>query len=219
MSESAARLVDHVLPHVPVRQWVLSLPYRQPQCPLPHAGPRRRLHRGRGGEAALRADTIPRGRRGGRHTRDDPHASAAPPSAPGPRCRGRRDAFGCPRRRIADSGRLSSASIQGRVALGRRAGARVWRVGEEPTPRGSSPAPLGTRISMASTSMPMSQCQAGTARGSSSSAASFCARPSVRTGSDCWAMAASCSRSRRPGQTARAICSSSLSSCSKSWRL
>jgi len=28
MSESAARLADHVLPHVPVRQWVLSLPYR-----------------------------------------------------------------------------------------------------------------------------------------------------------------------------------------------
>src|SRR5213593_1957893 len=28
MTESAARLVDHVLPHVPVRQWVLSLPYR-----------------------------------------------------------------------------------------------------------------------------------------------------------------------------------------------
>ena len=28
MSESAARLVDHVLPHVPIRQWVLSLPYR-----------------------------------------------------------------------------------------------------------------------------------------------------------------------------------------------
>jgi hypothetical protein len=28
MGESAARLVDHVLPHVPVRQWVLSLPYR-----------------------------------------------------------------------------------------------------------------------------------------------------------------------------------------------
>ena len=27
---------------------------------------------------------------------------------------------------------ISSASIQGRVALGRRAGARVWRVGEEP---------------------------------------------------------------------------------------
>jgi Putative transposase/Transposase zinc-binding domain len=28
MSESAARLVDEVLPRVPVRQWVLSLPYR-----------------------------------------------------------------------------------------------------------------------------------------------------------------------------------------------
>ena len=28
MTESAARLVDHVLPRVPVRQWVLSLPYR-----------------------------------------------------------------------------------------------------------------------------------------------------------------------------------------------
>ena len=27
---------------------------------------------------------------------------------------------------------ISSASIQGRVALGRRAGARAWRVGEEP---------------------------------------------------------------------------------------
>jgi hypothetical protein len=28
MTESAAHLVDHVLPHVPIRQWVLSLPYR-----------------------------------------------------------------------------------------------------------------------------------------------------------------------------------------------
>jgi hypothetical protein len=27
MSETAAQLVDHVLPHVPVRQWVLSLPH------------------------------------------------------------------------------------------------------------------------------------------------------------------------------------------------
>jgi len=30
MTESAARLVDHVLPHAPVRQWLLSLPYRPP---------------------------------------------------------------------------------------------------------------------------------------------------------------------------------------------
>ena len=28
MTESAARLVDHVLPRAPVRQWVLSPPYR-----------------------------------------------------------------------------------------------------------------------------------------------------------------------------------------------
>ena len=28
MTEGAARLVDEVLPRVPVRQWVLSLPYR-----------------------------------------------------------------------------------------------------------------------------------------------------------------------------------------------
>ena len=28
MTESAARLVDAVLPRVPVRQWVLSLPFR-----------------------------------------------------------------------------------------------------------------------------------------------------------------------------------------------
>ncbi len=28
MTERAAHLVDHVFPDVPVRQWVLSLPYR-----------------------------------------------------------------------------------------------------------------------------------------------------------------------------------------------
>ena len=28
MTECAARLVDEMLPRVPVRQWVLSLPYR-----------------------------------------------------------------------------------------------------------------------------------------------------------------------------------------------
>jgi len=26
MSQTAAHLVDHVIPHVPVRQWVLSMP-------------------------------------------------------------------------------------------------------------------------------------------------------------------------------------------------
>jgi hypothetical protein len=28
MTEGAARLADGILPHVPVRQWVLSLPHR-----------------------------------------------------------------------------------------------------------------------------------------------------------------------------------------------
>jgi len=28
MADTAAHLVDHVIPHVPVRQWVLSLPYQ-----------------------------------------------------------------------------------------------------------------------------------------------------------------------------------------------
>jgi len=27
MAETAAHLVDHVLPHVPVRQWVLTVPF------------------------------------------------------------------------------------------------------------------------------------------------------------------------------------------------
>jgi len=27
MSQTAVHLVDHVIPHVPVRQWVLSLPF------------------------------------------------------------------------------------------------------------------------------------------------------------------------------------------------
>ena len=27
MADTAARLVDHVLPEVPIRQWVLTLPY------------------------------------------------------------------------------------------------------------------------------------------------------------------------------------------------
>ncbi|MBK9685634.1 transposase zinc-binding domain-containing protein [Ottowia sp.] len=32
MSQTAAHLVDHVIPHVPVRQWVLSLPIRCACC-------------------------------------------------------------------------------------------------------------------------------------------------------------------------------------------
>ena len=36
MTERAARLVDGVLPRVPVRQWVLSLPYRLRYLPTLH---------------------------------------------------------------------------------------------------------------------------------------------------------------------------------------
>ena len=45
---------------------------------------------------------------------------------------------------------ISSASIQGRIALGPRAGARVWRVGDEPTRRGCCRARRATHTSPAS---------------------------------------------------------------------
>ncbi len=35
MAQTAAHLVDHVIPHVPVRQWVLSLPTPQPKLVTP----------------------------------------------------------------------------------------------------------------------------------------------------------------------------------------
>ena len=50
---------------------------------------------------------------------------------------------------------ISSASIQGRIALGPRAGRRVWRVGEEPTRHGCCRATRGTRTSPASISTRM----------------------------------------------------------------
>jgi len=113
---------------------------------------------------------------------------------------------------------INSAPIQGRIALGRRAGGRVWRLGEEPdAPWVASNAPRHAHLDgfdlHANIMVP-----AGTGRGSSSFAAIRCARRSRRSVCGSWATAASCSRSRRPGQTARAICSSSLSSWSKSWR-
>jgi hypothetical protein len=40
MSQTAAHLVDHVIPHVPVRRWVLSLPI--PLRVLPAAQPGKR---------------------------------------------------------------------------------------------------------------------------------------------------------------------------------
>ena len=64
MAQTAAHLVDHVIPHVPVRQWVLSLPIplrlllaAQPRLVTPvlpevHRGTTRHLL----GQTGLRAD-------------------------------------------------------------------------------------------------------------------------------------------------------------------
>ncbi len=186
MTESAARLVDHVLPHVPMRQWVLSLPYRlryllawnHDLCRAVLtiyarallAFQRRRVRRcglrvGQSGcvtviqrfggglnlnvhfhtlvldgvftesqgetlrfqptppptdeEVGLVLATI--STRVGRLLRRrglDAEADVTPP-----------DPLAEESPALAGIG---SASIQGRVALGRRTGARVWRVGEEP---------------------------------------------------------------------------------------
>jgi hypothetical protein len=187
MTECAARLVDGILPHVPVRQWVLSLPHRlryllawdHELCravlavyarALLSFQRRRALRRGlRGGHSGcvtviqrfggglnlnvhfhtLVLDGVfTEGEGGALRFRPLPpptddevgvvlatiyarvcrllrrrgfDASAADLSRPDP---------------VADESPMlagiSSASIQGRIALGPRAGARVWRVGEEP---------------------------------------------------------------------------------------
>ena len=78
---------------------------------------------------------------------------------------------------------ISSASIQGRSALGPRAGARVWRVGDEPD------APW-----MASTCTQMLLCRRRIARAWSNSVAISSARRWRRTACGSWATAASCLR-------------------------
>src|SRR5205807_1082434 len=94
MAGQAADLVDHVLPHVPMRQWVLSLPRRlRYLVAYNHA-----LCRAVLGVAV-------------------------------------RVVLGFYRRRAEGSPALagiSSASIQGRIALGPRAGARAFQIGREP---------------------------------------------------------------------------------------
>ena len=186
MTESAARLVDHGLPHVPIRQWVLSLPYRLRyilawnhdlcravlgvyarallafQC---QRARQRGIRDGRSG-----CVTVIQRFGGGLnlnvhfHTlvldgvftereRDTLHFQPAPPPTEEEigvllatiarrvrRLLRRRGFDADPDLAPADPvtaesaalAGISSASIQGRIALGRRAGARVWRVGEEP---------------------------------------------------------------------------------------
>lgn len=157
LAERAASLVDEVLPRVPVRQWVLTLPYRlrdrlawdhvlcravlggytalrqRPpiECPLPHARARRRLQRSSARAAYLSA-RAPR-------DEDVAHVLATVPARVG-RLLARRHLEPADDTAPADPlaeaspvlAGLASASVQGRVALGPRAGARVRRLGDEP---------------------------------------------------------------------------------------
>jgi hypothetical protein len=186
MTESAARLVDHVLPHVPIRRWVLSLPYRlryllawnHELCRAVlgvYARALLALQRQRARQRGIRDGhsgcvTVIQRFGGGLnlnvhfHTLvfDGVFTGAAGEAlrfqpAPPPtdeeigvvlatiatrvrRLLRRRgfdgDADITPADPVTDVSPglagISGASIQGRVALGRRAGARVWRVGEEP---------------------------------------------------------------------------------------
>ncbi len=186
MTESAAHLVDDVLPRVPVRQWVLSLPYRLRYLLAWNHGlcravlgvyarallafQRRHTRQGRrrvgqsgcvtviqrfggglnlnlhfhtlvldgvfteGAGDTLRFQPAPpptnaevgrvlatiatRVRRLLRRHGLDAEADLAPPDQ-------------LAEESVALAG-ISRASIQGRIAVGRRAGRRVWRLGEEP---------------------------------------------------------------------------------------
>jgi len=88
---------------------------------------------------------------------------------------------------------IGSASIQGRIAFGPRAGARVGAWGTIRTRRGCSRPRRGTRIWRASISTPTGPCRPRIARAWNSSAATCSARRWPRTGSGAWTMAASCS--------------------------
>src|SRR5438132_1034700 len=76
---------------------------------------------------------------------------------------------------------ISSASIQGRIALGPRAGARVFQLGREPDAPWVTSRGRARRTSRASTSTRTSRSQPTTARASSASAATCFARPRRRS--------------------------------------
>jgi hypothetical protein len=187
MTEGAARLVDEVLPRVPVRQWVLSLPYRLRYLLAWDHGlaravlgvavrallgfQRRRARRygirdGRSGSVTviqrfggglnlnvhyhtLLFDGVfyPAGATGALEFRPLPPPTdeevrvvLARIAARVQRLLRRRglgpsDADAVQADPVVEESRvlagISSASIQGRIALGPRAGARVWRLGDE----------------------------------------------------------------------------------------
>src|SRR6266540_6742460 len=118
MTERAAHLVDAVLPWVPVRQWVLTVPYRlRYQMAWNHGLSRavlrvytrvlgdvyRRGARARGIDVSSGAGA--ERRRGGGGAGDDPPPRAAAAGAPRPGAGGRRDgAGGSARRRVPGAG-------------------------------------------------------------------------------------------------------------------
>ncbi|MBI4609737.1 MAG: transposase [Candidatus Rokubacteria bacterium] len=191
MTERAAHLVDHVLPRVPVRQWVLTVPYRLRYLLAWDHGLSRAVldvyARALLGfySRSARQSGIRRGRTGtltviqrfgsglnlnvhfhtlaldGVFSEDPPGGLEFHPAPPPSdeevarvlatirrgvrRLLARRglepgdEATGSPDRLAEESLSLSgivSASVQGRVALGPRAGARVRRLGREPDPEG-----------------------------------------------------------------------------------
>ena len=187
MTECAARLVDEVLPRVPVRQWVLSLPYRLRYLARVgsrlaravlavsvrvllgfqrHRARRSGIRAGRSGsvtviqrfggglnlnvhfhtllldgvffegqEGALEFRPLPP------PTDDEVGGVLARIAARVQRLLRRRrldpwEADGVQADPLVDASPalagISSASVQGRIALGPRAGARVWRLGDDP---------------------------------------------------------------------------------------
>src|SRR2546425_2990356 len=120
---------------------------------------------------------------------------------------------------------ISSASVQGRIALGPRAGARVWRLGDDPDapwvlstmPRHAHLAGFDLHANVAVPATDRARLeQLCRLCGAPHNAAICSARRWLRTGSGSWPMAASGARSRPPGWTARTTSCSSPWSCSRS---
>jgi hypothetical protein len=272
MTECAARLVDDVLPRVPVRQWVLSLPHRlRYHLAWDHAlaravlgvyvrvllgfqRRRARRHGIRNGRSGCA--TVIQRFGGGLNLNIHFHTllfdgvffaegekgtlgfwPLPPPTDEEvgtvlariaarvqrllKRCRrDPSDADLSPPDPVVEESPvlagISSASIQGRIALGARAGARVWRVGDDPdAPWVLSTAPRHAHLAgfdlHANVAVPAAD------RTRLEQLCRYLLRPGwLRTGSGSWPMAASRSRSRPPGWTARTTSCSSPWSCSRS---
>jgi len=110
---------------------------------------------------------------------------------------------------------ITSASVQGSIALGPRAGARVWRLGEDPdAPWVLSTAPRHAHL--AGFDLHANVAVPAVDRTRLEQLCRYLLRPRWRrTDCDSSRTVASCSRSRPPGRTARAISSSSRSRCSR----